>query len=215
MRRPRTDIRPPFGTLNANSATMQPLSNSDTDATNRHSTISQTIQQPLSSPAPTIGNLNPSTTVLQPLVGLGHAKPSSNPPTTTLQPSFVSNQRTIPTQPSFIRDPTTPTQPQPQQNGGRISPDDRREEPRDSPATKSSGCLSAKREPRRVSTDRRSLPKAVARVVPQGAERALCGVQICRAPRFSHNRVVGSHTAMRTGRRTSPNGELPPRRWSR
>ena len=50
MRRPRTDIRPPFGTLNANSATMQPLSNSDTDATNRHSTISQTIQQPLSNP---------------------------------------------------------------------------------------------------------------------------------------------------------------------
>ena len=39
--------------------------------------------------------------------------------------------------------------------------------------------------------------------------------QICRAPRFSHNRVVGSHTAMHTGRRTSPNGELPPRRWSR
>ena len=39
--------------------------------------------------------------------------------------------------------------------------------------------------------------------------------RICRAPRFSHNRVVGSHTAMRTGRRTSPNGELPPRRWSR
>ena len=50
LRRPRTDIRPPFGTLNANSATMQPLSNSDTDATNRHSTISQTIQQPLSNP---------------------------------------------------------------------------------------------------------------------------------------------------------------------
>ena len=48
-------------------------------------------------------------------------------------------------------------------------------EPRDSPATKSSGCLSAKREPRRVSTDRRSLPKAVARVVPQGAERSLEG----------------------------------------
>ena len=66
---------------------------------------------------------------------------------------------------------------------GRISPDDRRDEPRDSPATKSSGCQSAKREPRRVSTDRRSLPKAVARVVPQGAERALCGVQICRALR--------------------------------
>ena len=40
---------------------MQPLSNSDTDATNRHSTISQTIQQPLSNPAPTIGNFNPST----------------------------------------------------------------------------------------------------------------------------------------------------------
>ena len=38
----------------------------------------------------------------------------------------------------------------------RISPDDRREEPRS------------------ISTDRRSLPKAVARVV------ALCGVRICR-----------------------------------
>ena len=70
---------------------------------------------------------------------------------TTTQPSFVSNPRTIPTQPSHIRDSPTPTQPQPQpqQNVGRISPDDRREEPRDSPATKSSGCLSAKREPRR------------------------------------------------------------------
>ena len=30
------------------------------------------------------------------------------------------------------------------------------------------------REPRRVSTDRRSLPKAVSRVVPQGAERKQC-----------------------------------------
>ena len=50
-------------------------------------------------------NLNPSTTVLNPLVGLGHAKPSSNHPTTTLQPSFVSNPRTIPTQPSHIHDP--------------------------------------------------------------------------------------------------------------
>ena len=89
---------------------------------------------------------------------------------------------------------------------GQISPDDRREEPRDSPATKSSGCLSARfacreairlpderseepcearsqeveREPRRVSTGQRSLPKAVAIVAPQGAERALCVVQICR-----------------------------------
>ena len=36
-----------------------------------------------------------------------------------------------------------------------------------------------------------------------------------RALRFSHNRVIGTHTIMRTGRRTSPNGELPPRRWSR
>jgi hypothetical protein len=100
----KIDIRPPFGTLNANSATMQPLSNSDTDATNRHSTISQTIQQPLSNPAPTIGNLNPSTTVLHPPDGRFRAwqKP-------TTQPSFVSNPRTIPTQPSHIRDSTTPT----------------------------------------------------------------------------------------------------------
>ena len=89
MRRPRTDIRPPFGTLNANSATMQPLSNSDTDATNRHSTISQTIQQPLSNPAPTIGNLNPSTTVLQPPDGRFRAWQ-----TPTTQPSFGSNPRT-------------------------------------------------------------------------------------------------------------------------
>ena len=100
LHRPRTDIRPPFGTLNANSATIQPLSNSDTDATNRHSTISQTIQQPLSNPAPTIGNLNPSTTVLQPPDGRFRAwqKP-------TTQPSFVSSPRTIPTQPSHIHDP--------------------------------------------------------------------------------------------------------------
>ena len=100
----KIDIRPPFGTLNANSATMQPLSNSDTDATNRHSTISQTIQQPLSNPAPTIGNLNPSTTVLQPPDGRFRAwqKP-------TTQPSFVSNPRTISTQPYHIRDSTTPT----------------------------------------------------------------------------------------------------------
>ena len=89
MRRPRTDIRPPFGSLNANSATMQPLSNSDTDATNRHSTISQTIQQPLSNPAPTIGNLNPSTTVLQPPDGRFRAWQ-----TPTTQPSFGSNTRT-------------------------------------------------------------------------------------------------------------------------
>ena len=89
LRRPRTDIRPPFGTLNANSATMQPLSNSDTDATNRHSTISQTIQQPLSNPAPTIGNLNPSTTVLQPPDGRFRAWQ-----TPTTQPSFVSSTRT-------------------------------------------------------------------------------------------------------------------------
>ena len=34
-------IRPPFGNPSANSATMQPLSNSDTDATNRHATASQ------------------------------------------------------------------------------------------------------------------------------------------------------------------------------
>ena len=79
---------------------MQPLSNSDTDATNRHSTISQTIQQPLSNPAPTIGNLNPSTTVLQPPDGRFRAWQTS-----TTQPSFVSNPRTIPTQPSHIRDP--------------------------------------------------------------------------------------------------------------
>ena len=78
---------------------------------NRYSTtiIFPTTTQPLSNPAPTIGNLNPSTTVLQPLVGLGHAKPSSNHPTTTLQPSFVSNPRTIPTQPSHIRDSPTST----------------------------------------------------------------------------------------------------------
>ena len=38
---------------------------------------------------------------------------------TTTQPSFVSNPKTIPTQPSSIRDPPTPTQPQPQQNGER------------------------------------------------------------------------------------------------
>ena len=226
---------------------------------NNFTTISPTIQQPLSNPAPTIGNLNPihnrPSAATQPRANHSHASfalqsHSSRPKPTdgrfrawqtpTTQPSFVSNPRTIPTQPSSIRDSPNPTQPQPQQSGGRISPDDRREEPRDSPATKSSGCLSARctcgeavrspderseelceaksqegaREPRRVSTDRRSLPKAVARVVPQGAERALCGVQICRAPRFSHNRVVGSHTAMHTGRRTSPNGELPPRRWS-
>ena len=107
----------------------------------------------------------------------------------TSQPSFGSNTRTtrfrlnLPTslirqlQPILKNNSTSTTK----QKGGRISPDDRREELRDSPATKSSGCLSAKREPRRVSTDRRSLPKAVARVVPQGAERALCGVQTCRA----------------------------------
>ena len=85
---------------------MQPLSNSDTDATNRHSTISQTIQQPLSNPAPTIGNLNPSTTVLHPPDGRFRAwqKP-------TTQPSFVSNPRTIPTQPSHIRYSPTTTQP--------------------------------------------------------------------------------------------------------
>ena len=53
---PRTDIRPTFGSLNANSTTTQPLSN----------------------PAPTIGNLNPPTTVLHPLFGLVQAKPSSN-----------------------------------------------------------------------------------------------------------------------------------------
>ena len=94
---------------------IQPFPNTDTDTTNRHSTttlsptISPTIQQPLSNPAPTLGNLNPSTTVLNPIVGLGHAKPSSNHPTTTLQPSFVSNPRTIPTQPFHICDSPDPT----------------------------------------------------------------------------------------------------------
>ena len=39
--------------------------------------------------------------------------------------------------------------------------------------------------------------------------------QKCRALRFSHNRVIGTHTVMHTGRRTSPNGELPRRRWWR
>ena len=78
----------------------EPLSTPDTDTTNRHSTISQTIQQPLSNPAPTIGNLNPSTTVLQPPDGRFRAWQ-----TPTTQPSFVSNPRTIPTQPSHIHDP--------------------------------------------------------------------------------------------------------------
>ena len=106
MRRPRTDIRPPFGSLNANSTTIQPFPNTDTDTTNRHSTttlsptISPTIQQPLSNPAPTLGNLNPSTTVLQPPDGRFRAWQTS-----TTQPSFVANPRTISTQPSHIRDP--------------------------------------------------------------------------------------------------------------
>jgi len=39
---------------------------------------------------------------------------------------------------------------------------------RNAPAPKVSGRLSATRELRSVSTDRRSLPKAVTRVVPQG-----------------------------------------------
>ena len=74
----------------------------------------QPFFQPLRNRFPTpitIGKLNQSSTVLKPLVGLGHAKPSSNPPTTTLQPSFVSNPRAIPTQPSHIRYSPTTTQP--------------------------------------------------------------------------------------------------------
>ena len=43
---------------------------------------------------------------------------------------------------------------------------------RDAPAPQASGWVSATRELRSVSTDRRSLPKAVARVVPQGPERS-------------------------------------------
>ena len=39
------------------------------------------------------------------------------------------------------------------------------------PVAKQSGWVSAKRELPSVSTDRRSLPKAVARVVPQGPVR--------------------------------------------
>ena len=43
--------------------------------------------------------------------------PANNHAPTTTQPSFVSNPRAIPTQPSHIRDSPNPTQPQPQQNG--------------------------------------------------------------------------------------------------
>ena len=48
MLRQRTDILPTIGQFR------------------HYTTISPTIQQPLSNPAPTIGNLNPSVTVLQP-----------------------------------------------------------------------------------------------------------------------------------------------------
>ena len=57
LHRPRTDIRPPFGTLNDNSTAIQPLLNS----------------------APTVGNFNPSTTVLQP----PHQPSFNRLPTTT------------------------------------------------------------------------------------------------------------------------------------
>ena len=40
---------------------------------------------------------------------LNHAPATAKPTPTTTQPSFVSNPRTIPTQPSSIRDSPTPT----------------------------------------------------------------------------------------------------------
>ena len=55
----------------------------------RHSSILPTATQPFPQPSNNHSNHNQTTT----------------------QPSFVSNPRTIPTQPSSIRDPTTPTQP--------------------------------------------------------------------------------------------------------
>jgi len=96
---------------------------------NLFTTFSPTIQQPLSNPAPTIGNLNPihnrPSTATQPRANHSHASfalqsHSSRPKppdgrfrawqTSTTQPSFVSNPRTISTQPSHIRDSTTAKQ---------------------------------------------------------------------------------------------------------
>ena len=89
-------------------------------------TISPTILQPLSNPAPIIGNLNPihnrPSTATQPRDNHNHAaivsKSHSSRPkptdgrsrawqTSTTQPSFVSKPRTIPTQPLLNLNPTT------------------------------------------------------------------------------------------------------------
>ncbi len=106
---------------NHSSTTLQPQPNQPPLNHNNFTTISPTIQQPLPNPAPTIGNLNPihnrPSAATQPRANHSHASfalqsHSSRPKppdgrfrawqTSTPQPSFVSNPRTISTQPSFI-----------------------------------------------------------------------------------------------------------------
>ena len=98
---PPTDGRPTFGNPNANSATMQPLSNSDTDATNRNSTttFSQPFPQPSCNRFPTPRQPSGTSTNLHPSFNR-HATASQSQQrliclTITFQPP-ESAKRTIP-----------------------------------------------------------------------------------------------------------------------
>ena len=229
MRRPRTDIRPTFGNPNANSTTIQPFPQ---PSTNRFPPPTRT-QPTATQPQPFHNHFpNYPATAFQPRTNYREPQPVHNRPSTATQPRANHNHASIvfqshssrpkpsdgrsrawqtpTTQPSFGSNTKTtrfrlnlPTslirqlQPLLINNSTSTTPRPRHNRPY---PVLIKPFISPSNLNHQFNLDHQTKRRA------RPEDRAL---------RFSHNRVIGTHTVMHTGRRTSPNGELPRRRWWR